>query len=233
MKIDEPLAEINNRLQKNEGLFFITPIMVTNKGEVDIIKRKKYLGIQTMGTIVLEPVYDYVELFSSQWAVVGICGRYALFNIYNKSFVSKFIYSHISIVNCIALMQHYGYPEINSLYDLTRERFIIEESYYEEYNLKNTSTEYMWARKGKFYDFIQRKTGKIISLPGVEFAYDTLFGMLAVSGAERAACFNDMGLEDPGQLRKDVMGAGGYLVLNNYTYNVQHVIDIYGNILNL
>ena len=45
--------------------------------------------------------------------------------------------------------------------------------------------------------------------------------------------FDESGVEDGIMLRKQVIDAGGYLKLTNYTYNLEDIIDVYGNILNV
>ena len=45
--------------------------------------------------------------------------------------------------------------------------------------------------------------------------------------------FEESGIYNVIRLRQMVCEAGGYLTLTNYTYNIQHVIDVYGNILNI
>ena len=233
MLCEDISAEIENRLKRNENLFYVEPVTVSSTDGLSIIRRKKYFGIKKNNTILIEPMYDNIFLFSENWADVTIKGVHNLLNIAQGKFVSDFQYSSLDISYHTCIMKSFEDSNINSVYDLKRDTFIIENGTYEEYNLKHASTEYLWARRGKFYDFIHRESGRIISLPGIEFAYDTSEGMIALSEKEKVCCFNESGLEDVQLLRRIVSDSGGYLVLHNFTYNIQHIIDIYGNILNL
>lgn len=95
------------------------------------------------------------------------------------------------------------------------------------------SIEYIWAKRGRFYDYIHRASGAVISLPGIIMAYDTQYGIFGLDEYNRVCKFNENGLGCHWDLRQSVKKQGGYLTLHNHTYNIEHIIDIYGNILNV
>ena len=101
-------------------------------------------------------------------------------------------------------------------------------------NTKPNQTEYIWAKKGEYFDCIERSSSKLICLQGsVIMVYDTNEGIFGRCGQYKVCYFDRYGVNQPIELRRIVMEAGGYLELQNHTFNIQHYIDVNGIILNL
>ena len=95
------------------------------------------------------------------------------------------------------------------------------------------TTQYRWLREGNYYHFIHRETGVLIRAIGLVMAYDTDQGMFGVNENGRVVCINKDGSINTTFLRQSVVNAGGYLSLCNHDYHIEHIIDVYGNILNI
>lgn len=118
------------------------------------------------------------------------------------------------------------------LFDVGKGDFLIPIEY-DELNFRDVSTEYIWVRRGEIFDYHCRADGRLISMPGVKTAYDTAYGMFGSRDNRTVEYFDEEGISRPEQLRKRVIESGGRLVLHNFTYNLLHTIDVYGNILNI
>ncbi|MDE5877014.1 MAG: hypothetical protein K2H47_05910 [Muribaculaceae bacterium] len=227
--------EINDiylkRLQKDEDLFYIKVLPIETSFDVKLIRRKKFYGICCGKEQTAAPVFDEIVLFSESIADVKIQERHALFDLNTKRLISKFLYERIE-KSGNWLILHRPKNRIG-IYDLLKSCLLVEDGSYEAYNLKDDTTEYLWVRRGKYYDYINRETGKLHTLPGVIMAYDTSHGLFGLGEYGKVTYFNEYGVPKPKELRQIVLKAGGHLVLNNFTYNIQHIIDVYGNILNI
>ena len=220
-----------NRLQKDKELFYVEILPIETTFGVKLIRRKKLYGICCGTEQIAAPVFDEVILLSISIADVRIQERHALFDLNTKKLISKFLYERIEKAENWLILYR---PECRIvIYDLIESHFLVEDSSYEAYNLKDNTTEYIWARRGKYYDYINRKTGRLHTLPGIIMAYDTLHGLFGLGNYRKIMYFDECGVPKPADLRRIVLEAGGHLVLNNFTYNIQHIIDVYGNILNI
>ncbi len=104
---------------------------------------------------------------------------------------------------------------------------------YDDYNRVAPHTEYIWVRRGQYYDYVHRTTATVVRLPAVVLAYDSDTGMFGREDNDVVTFYDKHGNADMEGLRRRVREAGGYLALDNYTLHIKHYIDIYGNILNL
>lgn len=228
MSVDRIIAE---RLAKDNELFFVDASVIDSKYGKNIIRKKKYQGIQGDNGILIHPIYENVEIVSNDVAIVKLLDAFAIFSISEGKRLSEFEYSSVHISNdMIVLNKEAGR---SSIYNLKTSKFIHKTEDYDEFNLKDASTEYIWARRNTFFDYIHRESGRVISLPGIIMAYDTEHDIFGLDEYNRVCKFNEYGIESHWDLRQSVQIQGGYLTLHNYTYNIEHIIDIYGNILNI
>lgn len=231
-KIDNEIKNlIEERINKDKNQFFVEACSVRNAYGMDVIQRKKYYGISMNGNIILPPVYEEVIPLSSNVVVLKIKDRYALFQMDEAGYLSQFEFS--SLVMEDGYCKLYKDTDNITLYDCNNNTLIIGKRGYSEYGLRQNKSQYFWAKRGKFFDFIHRESGRVISMPGLIMAYDTLEGMIGLDEYDRVSCYDEYGVEDKDVLRELVINAGGYLTLYNYSYNIEHVIDVYGNILNI
>lgn len=228
---DEIKTIIEERKKRDSELFFITPIVVSSKFNIGVIKRKSYFGVLFDAEMVLLPIYDDVVVVAESVVALKINGKYSLYDITDGKIITDFYYIAIEAVG--AYWKLFGESGEFIVYDTLNKKIIYASGVYEEYNLKCIATEYCWAKRGNFFDYIHRVSGRCISLPGILMAYDTEFGMFGMNNENVVIYFDEYGYKDNLKLRKLVFEAGGYLTLNNYTYNIQHIIDVYGNILNV
>ena len=104
---------------------------------------------------------------------------------------------------------------------------------YDEMSQTVQTTQYRWIREGRFYHFVHREDGYVVRAAGLVLAYDTDEGMFGVNENGRVVCINPDGSVNPAILREMVICAGGHLSLCNHDYHIEHIIDVYGNILNV
>lgn len=228
MKVNRIIAD---RLAKDNELFFVNSSVIDSKYGKDIIRKKKFQGVKGNNGILIHPIYEDIEIVSSEIAIVKIMDTFAIFSLSEGQRLSEFEYSSVHISNdMIVLNKGNGR---SAIYNLNTSKFLHQTGDYDEFNLKDSSTEYVWARRNTFFDYIHRESGRVISLPGIIMAYDTQHDIYGLDEHNRVCKFNEDGVENHWELRQSVQSQGGYLVLRNYTYNIEHIIDIYGNILNI
>lgn len=222
---------INHRLKYDSEIFFVDTKIVSTEFNMAIIKKKQYYGVSLNSEIVIPPIYDEIAVLTHSTVAIKIKNRISLYDISRKRSITEFSYNS---------MEHIGsYWKFNNdfgtflIFDTIREKLFNNKCGYDEYNLKCDYTEYCWVRRGRFFDFFHRETGKSFSLPGIVMAYDTEVGMFGKNENGTISLFEESGIENVMRLRQIVSEAGGYLTLTNYTYNIQHIIDVYGNILNI
>ena len=224
------LSVINERKRRDAELFFVDIRTIGNEYGYEYIKRKKYYGLSFNGVIVIEPIYDKVLCLSVETVALSLNGKMAVYSIKNREFISQFDYIDISKEGFYWKLNKTSHSI--SLYDAERDKFLGDYGY-SDYGLQLSNSKYFWAKRGKFYDYIKRETGQIISLPGVIMAYDTQYGMFGKDELGKISYFEESGIENVSKLREIVSEAGGYLTLNNLSFRVEDIIDVYGNILNI
>lgn len=232
MEISNQILKIvEQRISKDSELFFIDTDICCSQFGLNIIKRKNLFGVSLNGEIIIPTIYDEIILLTSSVIAIKINNRYSLYDINKREYITAYDYISLEPIESIwKITNTHGKSIILSTADSA---IYLNGNCYEEFNLKQNYTEYVWARKGSFFDYINRKTWKHISLPCVVMAYDTKCGMFGKDTSNKVLYFNESGVEDENMLRKQVIGAGGYLKLTNYTYNLEDIIDVYGNILNV
>lgn len=232
VKDSETIQEIiNQRLKYDSEIFFVDTKIVSTEFNMTIIKKKQRYGVSLNSEIVIPPIYDEIVVLTHSTVAIKINNRISLYNISRKKTITDFLYNSMEHIG-----SYWKFSNDSSSFlilDTIREQFINNNGEYDEYNLRCNHTEYCWARRGRFFDFIHRETGKCFSLPGIVMAYDTEAGMFGKNENGTISLFEESGIENVMRLRQIVYEAGGYLTLTNYTYNIQHVIDVYGNILNI
>ena len=224
-------AIIKKRKKENQDLFFLPIVKITSYSTYTIIKRNKWFGVMRQEKIIVSPIYDNIKLLSNSYAILKIEDMAACFNLATQQFVTTFEYHHISCVN--NYLKLYKKSNCCGIFDLEENRLIVKCDLYNDFNLKDRNTKYMWARCDNHFHFINRRTGKIFRLHGISIAYDTPFLMIGKDEQDIVCVYNEDGVQDFLMLRKIVQKEGGYMTLYNYTYNIQHIIDINGNILNI
>jgi len=222
---------ISERLAKNKDLFFVDCTVIDSKYGKDIIKKKKFQGVQGKDGILIHPIYENIEIVSNEIAIVKLLDTFAIFSLRDGQRLSEFEYSSVHISNDMIVL-HKGNGR-SAIYNLYTSKFLHHTGDYDEFNLRDSSTEYVWARRNTFFDYIHRESGRVISLPGIIMAYDTEHDILGLDEHNKVCSFNEYGVENHWKLRQLVQKEGGYLTLRNFTYNIEHIIDIYGNILNI
>lgn len=223
---------IEQRIKKDLELFFVDYTIETSKFGLNIIKKKTFYGVLYKGEIVVPVIYDDIVIITNTTVAVKVNNKYSLYDIHRNEYITTFSYTSLQCIGSYWKLNNNSNNMI--LFDTLRRKILNISDNYDEYNLKCDNTEYCWARRGRYFDFIHRSSGNCISLPGIVLAYDTEFGMFGKDEVEETVSFFDeFGVEDSYTLRKIVAEAGGYLTLINYTYNIEHIIDVYGNILNI
>ena len=223
---------IEERKRKDSELFFVDASVVSSKFDLFIIKKKKFYGISLNGETIIPPIYDDIIIISNSIIAIKVIDKFSLYDICSKQLITKFSYTSLDCIDSFWRL----YEESNNfiLFDTLSGRIINNNGRYDEYNLKCNDTEYYWARKkGGFFDYIDRSSGICISLPSVVMAYDTKYGMFGKDEFGKVSLFDESGCENNVKLRELFSEAGGYLTLTNYTYKIEHIIDVYGNILNV
>lgn len=223
--------EIRAREEADSLLFFVDLEPLTEAFGFTVVRRKKKFGIYRCQEMIVKPIFDEVVICSEHLAMLKINGEYACFDLSSKHLSTDFEYVSYKCVNEYAKL--YTNPTRCSLYEAKHRRILSGERLYEDFNLKDFSTEYIWARRGLFYDYIHRGSGEIVVLPNIVMAYDTPVGMFGKNGLGKVTFYNETGTADWVKLRTAVLCKEGHLTLSNYTLNIQNIIDIYGNILNI
>ena len=227
---EEDIRKIyNKRIEKDKSLFFIDKICVSEHGLYKRVKRKKLFGIDMDNEEIIPPVFDDVTIYSESVVLAVINNIAALFNLKERKFVSEIYYDRVEFENDYLILNN-GSDDMG-IYDTRSTSFLYKKGY-ELANVKDRSTEYIWVKRGRFYDFIRRKDGLLLSMAGLIMAYDTEEGLYGMDENHKVSCFDEYGVEDIVKFRSKVISSGGYLRLQNRTFNIEDIVDIYGNKLN-
>lgn len=222
---------IKKRYKYDSELFFVDTHIVSAELDVNVIKKKQLYGIELNSEIILPPIFDEIILLTHSIAAIKIEDRISLYDIRENMPITGFSYKSMQCIG--SYWKLYEDSRKFILFDTIKDKIFKSDGRYDEYNLRCEHTEYFWARRGTYFDYIHRGTGKCISLPGIIMAYDTETRMFGKNENGTISLFDDTGIENAVELRKIVCEAGGHFTLTNYTYNIQHIIDVYGNILNI
>ncbi|MCD8289987.1 MAG: hypothetical protein LUC91_00615, partial [Prevotella sp.] len=196
---------IERRMAECGNLFYTNVEPVRDSYGHTVTKRGEMFGLQTDGQDVLSTVFDRVEIISDMFASLSIGGLSAAFHIPSRSYISDFKYAKIfHDGNFLILSWENG---LNDLFSIVQNKILLEGSLYDEYNLKCDNTEYLWAKRGKSFDFIHRQTGRVIQLADMRMAYDTEFGMVAQNKYGVVSCYDENGTEHYKWLRELVCKA--------------------------
>ena len=220
--------ELAHRLDRNSRLFFATPKIVTSVGEFNIIERKNLFGLSNIDGIILEPIFDEVYILNETLFSLGILKRHALYNANQRKYNTEFMYQTICLQNFFLKMD-VGDGSVH-YWDIENNRMLLRGNF-DEISVKNVG-EYLWVRKGHVYDFISRESGQLMHIPGMTMAYDTQYGMFGMNEFNKVCCYDTRGVASPHLFRRVVLDAGGYITLKNLSLQIEHIVDINGNILN-
>lgn len=227
MKIEDILAE---RSKKNKEIFYVDSKVISSYLDYELIRKKHYIGIRYGKEDIFEPIYDKIEILDNTTCILCINDTWAIADL-NKGIIhTKFSYSEVksNLDNFLSIKDFNGKQ---GLYDTLQKKEFLKTNY-DEIGTP-TGVEFIWTRAGNKYDFVEQESGKIISVMGLSIAYDSPNGMFGLSNYNNKVIrFNRDGYESSWLLREAVMKAGGYLRLQNHSHRVEHIIDVYGNILN-
>jgi hypothetical protein len=223
-------AIIDDRRRRDSELFFIDVCSIGREFGYDYTRKKKYHGLSLNGDVVVIPIFDEVLCLSKSVVALKVENKIAIYNLENKEFISQFDYVRIEREN--SYWKLISASKEVALFDSLRNLFWVNLGY-TEYGIRQDNSQYIWAKRGKFFDYIKRDSGQIISLPGIVMAYDSQYGMFGKDEFGKISYFEESGVENSFKLREIVNEAGGYLTLNNFTYKIEDIIDVYGNILNI
>lgn len=201
--------EIKARAETDSRSFFVDLESLSETFGFTVVRRKKRFGICRGQETVVKPIFDEVEICSERLAMLGINGEYACFDLSVKRLSTDFEYVSYKCENGYAKL--YGTPTTCCLYDTESQRVLSGERLYEDFNLKDKTTEYIWARRGSYYDYIHRHSGDVIVLPCVVMAYDTPSGMFGKNQFGRVTFYDKTGTADWGMLRSAVLDGEGIL----------------------
>lgn len=226
----ETKTVIEQRKEKNSIMFFIPVEVVKTFGKFELVKKKNLYGVNKGDDIILEPIYDEIIFLKEHLCKLRIKNIWALANIVLTRLLLDFSYAdiYLSTENLVTTV---GSDGMKGLYHADLEYEIIPPEY-DEFG-SPIGVEFIWIRKGEFYDFIEQSTGRLIRIGGISKAYDSESGMFGVNSSGRVIMIDSNGYEDPNLLRRTVMNAGGYLCLQNRNRKTEDYIDVYGNILNV
>lgn len=227
--MSEYIELIESRLAINDELFYLQLQIVSECNGYYVTKRKRWFGIKDDIKEVVPPVFDEVRVCNSHVFLLFIRDAYVVYDNNLKELISDNVFS-----DCEALGRYLVLKSMDntiSLYDTELGIFVFNGGF-DEVNPTCFSSEYFWIRKGKFYSFVHRGTGRVVSLVGCVLPYDTETGMAGLLENGRVAFFDSEGNVSMEKLRTEAMAMNGYCSLYNNAYKKHHIIDIYGNILN-
>lgn len=221
---------IEQRKEKNGILFFIKPELDRQIGEFEIVKRKAFVGLNKNDTVLFEPIYDDIQFLTESICSLKIKNLLGLADCTSGEMLLDFNYARMTI-DIEGYITTFNSEGRRGLYDYNNKKELLS-CKYEEFG-SPIGVEYIWIRNGNQYDYIEKKSGKIIRVGGLSRVYDSPEGMFGVNSSRRVIMIGEDGYENPKKLREIVMRAGGYLCLQNYVYKIEDYIDVYGNILNV
>lgn len=220
---------IELRKEKNNQLFYISTEVIMTSGEYEVVRKKKLIGLNNRAGFVFEPIYDEIQFLNDYLCKIRVEDFWGLADCRTSKILLDFGYTEISLL-IDGMVETVNQDGLKGLYDTKIMKEIIPPDY-EEFG-SPIGVEYIWIRKGKFYDFIEKSSGRVIRIGGLSKVYDSRFGMFGVNDSGRVIMIGPDGYENPHLLRKTVIDAGGYLCLKNYLNKTEDYIDVYGNILN-
>lgn len=220
---------IERRLEENDELFYLQLQIVSECNGYSITKRKRWFGVNDGANELIPPIYDEVRVCNADIFLLLIEDAYVAYDNRREKMIPDFVFLDCKAVGNYLIFK--SRDNTISLYDTERGVFVFKGGY-DEVNPAYLESEYFWIRKGRFYSFVHRETGRVVSLVGCVFPYDTDIGMAGLLENGRVAFFDSDGNVSMERLRTEVRSKNGYCSLYNYAYKKRHIIDIYGNILN-
>lgn len=220
---------INTRIEDNDEYFFVDYEVVRQCGNIDIIRRRDWLGIcihNDIKNILLDTIADDI-VASGLLAAIKIGGQWALFDLSRCSFLFPPEYDALQLngnERTVTLLLNGK----QGLYSLQEKRVVIPTLFDDCTN--NDHSDYLWVRSGSVYQYVRKSDGSVIDLGDADMAYDTDDAMLVKHG-DRVICLNAEGYEDELSLRSLVMRGNGRLKIVNSKLHFYNIIDIYGYIL--
>lgn len=225
-----PEELIKKRTDQAGDLFFIDETIVWTDGKFEIRKRKKLYGIYLNDTEVFPIVFDEVAHMGGNLFEVKISQFKAIADTSSRR-LSSFDYSLFEILSDDYVKVTARKTSMEGVLSANDLRIILPLSFDEVGRF--VKPDLIWVRKGNCYDYVNVRDGRIMNVCPLTLVYDNVEGMAGLNDAGHAVILNNEGRADGKLLRDIVMKAGGHLVLQNYKKKIEHIIDVYGNILNI
>ncbi len=220
---------LGRRTKENEDLFFVKAVPVTQAGNYTIVRRRRLSGLtDSAGTEILIPIYDGIEFLDDGMAFVTVGTEGALFRLPSGKRLTEFRYSKAGYENGLLVL--FSSDGTRSYFNPDNDCCIC--SGYDRVSSRPNALGFRWAMRGRCFDYISDNGGRKVSLPTVTMAYDCDEGLFGLGEFGTVKCFTDDGTEDFLKLRRIVIENGGHLSLQNIDLAIEHIIDVYGNILN-
>lgn len=197
-----------------------------------IVLRNRLQGIRSLrtGEDCVPTIFDEISIFPDAIASLTVEGRVAIYDLAAQKFLTDFDYVSVQKTAGGLLVLKCSDGSCG-LYNI-KERKLLLSSGYDEFS--PATNDYIWAKCGKHYSYIHRETGQVICPPCLIMAYDfPNIGLWGCNEAGIVSAYTTSGSPDPITFRRAVVDAGGFLHLHNYAYKIEHIVDVYGHILNV
>lgn len=221
---------IKKRADQARDLFFIDETIVWANEKVEVRKKKKFYGIYLNGTEIFPIVFDEVSFIGRSFFEVRILHFKAIADVASKR-LSSFDYAYFEILSDQYVKAAERETSKEGVLAVDGWRIILPFSFDEVGRF--VQPDILWVRNGNCYDYVNVRDGRIMNVCPLRLVYDNVEGMAGLNGAKRVVALGQDGRVNGTMLREMVMEAGGHLVLQNYKEKIEHIIDVYGNILNI
>lgn len=222
-------AIYTERLSKDKTLFYIDKEVVCTQGTSRIMKRASYYGLQCESTDLLPTIFDSISYVSGSIVKVIIDSLIGLFSIDKKDWIFEPDIYKLEYLQDFQTVEVSGEKGLG-LFSILENRMVIPPAYDE--TTRSAGGEFLWVREGGRFNFVQKDTQIFYSASDAQMVYDTDTGMWVRHSDGRVALLNSAGNDDIDTFRKILIKNKGRMTLQNIKYNIVHICDIYGQILN-
>lgn len=219
---------IDRRAKRDRELFYVE-VHTEQHGPYTICRRKKLYGVYAGGTEVFPIVFDQIRIVDTSLFGMRIGEKWALADTAKR--LTPFEYSDFKLLPG-------GFVEIESvstgkkgIFSVGKWKEVVVPVYDEIGHV--TAAPLVWAREGRTYDYVSLSDGHTINFAPLRLAYDTAGVMAGLSESGPVVVLDSEGRASDEERRRAVIEAGGHLLLQNFSKRLEHIIDVYGNILNL
>lgn len=213
--------------------FFIKPIVIKSLNDIDIEKRKNFVGLSSKSKgFILPTIYDDIIPVNSNIVCVYICDKLGFYGVNLCKWIIEPVCDNLAIndfYNSIEIIQ----DNKHGLIDIDNQRLLIA-PYYDNVSI-NSKCNYVWVEQNGLYHYIKRSTGEMLTMPGAVDAYDTDVGedvMFIKKNNGTVECVDEKGNIAIIAFRHIMKKNHGRLKLYNSKKHSFVVIDTYGRILN-